>query len=48
MSILKTLDECIHLLSVDGENTKAVVKEKLEAIRLEICCLVRLMRSDEK
>ncbi len=37
MSFLKTISECIDLLSIDGENTKAAVKQKLEEIKLEIC-----------
>jgi len=33
---LKTLSQCIGLLSIEGENTKEEVKDKLEALRTEL------------
>jgi len=33
---IKTLSQCIGLLSIEGENTKEEVKDKLEALRTEL------------
>ncbi len=39
MRILDTISKCIELLGIDGENSKAIVREKLIAIRNETCCM---------
>jgi len=39
MRILDTISECIDLLAIDGENSKAVVRQKLIEIRNETCCM---------
>ena len=33
---IKILSQCIGLLSIEGENTKEEVKDKLEALRTEL------------
>jgi ribosome recycling factor len=33
---IKTLSQCIGLLSIEGENTKEEVKDKLETLRTEL------------
>ena len=33
---IKTLSQCIGLLSIEGDNTKEEVKDKLETLRTEL------------
>ena len=36
MNVIRTLSECIGLLSIQGFNTKAEVREKIIALRREL------------
>jgi len=39
MNHIETISECVKMLEVDGENTKAIVKAKLEGILKDVCCM---------